>query len=127
MLSELVVCSSCAPPEHGSSSAEAYISIHDLHTYTQKAIFKKSSSAVNCLAVSPSHILTAQSDKSILNVYNRAKGSLEQILPLPEQPTAIACSKVGGLVAIGTDSGQIIVWEVRGRFRWFAVFERKVY
>ena len=113
MLSELVVCAiNIAPAEGGSSSAEAIISIHDLHSYSSVSTFKKSSSSVNCLAVSPTHVFAAQSDKATLNVYSRTKNNQEATIPLSEKATALSCSKLGGLVASGTDSGRLNIWEV---------------
>ncbi|KAF3941332.1 hypothetical protein ABW19_dt0203177 [Dactylella cylindrospora] len=117
-LTELVaVASNPTPSAGGSSSPEAYISLHDVHAFSQTSIFKKSSTPQNCLAVSPTHIFAAQSDKTVLNVYNRAKGNLETTIPLPEQLSAIACSRNGGVVAMGTTSGRVNIWETSsGRY-----------
>ncbi|KAK6496388.1 Pre-rRNA-processing protein ipi3 [Arthrobotrys musiformis] len=117
-LTELLAVSSNPPASSGaSSSPEAYISLHDLHTSTQTSTFKKSCTPSNALAVSPSHIFAAQCDKSVLNVYNRNKNSLETTVPLPEQLTAVVCSSNGGIVAMGTGSGRMNIWETSsGRY-----------
>ncbi|KAF3214536.1 Pre-rRNA-processing protein ipi3 [Orbilia oligospora] len=112
-LTELVAISSHPPSSSGASaSPEAYISLHDLHSFTQTSTFKKSCTPSNSLAISPTHIFAAQSDKTVLNVYNRTKNSLETTVPLPEQLTAVTCSSNGGIVAMGTASGRVNIWEV---------------
>ncbi|KAF3188703.1 Pre-rRNA-processing protein ipi3 [Orbilia oligospora] len=117
-LTELVAISSHPPSSSGASaSPEAYISIHDLHSFTQTSTFKKSCTPSNSLAISPTHIFAAQSDKTVLNVYNRTKNSLETTVPLPEQLTAVTCSSNGGIVAMGTASGRVNIWETSsGRY-----------
>ncbi|RVD90132.1 uncharacterized protein DFL_001108 [Arthrobotrys flagrans] len=117
-LTELVAISSHPPSSSGASaSPEAYISLHDLHSFTQTSTFKRSCTPANSLAVSPTHIFAAQSDKSVLNVYNRSKNSLETTVPLPEQLTAVTCSSNGGIVAMGTASGRVNIWETSsGRY-----------
>ncbi|KAF3917242.1 hypothetical protein AA313_de0200494 [Arthrobotrys entomopaga] len=118
-LTELVaVASNPAVAAGASSSPEAYISFHDVHSFSQSGgVLKKSSCPPHCLAISPSHVFAAQSDKSTLNVYNRSKGSLETTIPLPEQLTAVACSHNGGVVAMGTSSGRVNIWETSsGRY-----------
>ncbi|KAK6341903.1 Pre-rRNA-processing protein ipi3 [Orbilia blumenaviensis] len=117
-LTELVAVASHPPPSSGASaSPEAYISLHNLHTFTQTSTFKKSCTPQNSLALSPTHVFAAQSDKSVLNVYNRSKNQLETTIPLPEQLTAVTCSSSGGIVAMGTNSGRVNVWETSsGRY-----------
>ncbi|KAF3263550.1 Pre-rRNA-processing protein ipi3 [Orbilia oligospora] len=117
-LTELVAISSHPPSSSGASaSPEAYISLHDLHSFTQTSTFKKSCTPSNSLAISPTHIFAAQSDKTVLNVYNRTKNSLETTVPLPEQLTAVTCSSNGGIVAMGTASGRVNIWETSsGRY-----------
>ncbi|KAK6522071.1 Pre-rRNA-processing protein ipi3 [Arthrobotrys megalospora] len=117
-LTELIAVASHPPSSSGaSSSPEAYISLHDIHSFTQTSTFKKSCTPPNSLAISPTHIFAAQSDKSVLNVYNRSKNSLETTIPLPEQLTAVTCSHNGGVVAMGTSSGRVNIWETSsGRY-----------
>ncbi|KAF3930190.1 hypothetical protein ABW20_dc0101337 [Dactylellina cionopaga] len=117
-LTELVAIASNPSASAGAStSPEAYISLHDIHSFSQSSLFKKSSCPPQCLAISPSHIFAAQSDKSVLNVYNRTKGNLETTIPLPEQLSAVSCSLNGGVVVMGTKSGRVNVWETAsGRY-----------
>ncbi|EPS36812.1 hypothetical protein H072_9605 [Dactylellina haptotyla CBS 200.50] len=117
-LTELVAVASNPPASAGaSSSPEAYISLHDIHSFSQSSVLKKSSCPPHCLALSPSHVFAAQSDKSVLNVYNRSKGNLETTVPLPEQLSAVASSHNGGVVAMGTTSGRVNIWETSsGRY-----------
>lgn len=116
MLTEQVVIGTHKPSPDNSSVAasEASIAIFDLHTYSQTASFKRSSTAKNCLAVTPSHLFAAQSDKAIINVYNRAKQNLESTVPFQEKFTVIEASGgPGAFVAGGTESGRLTIWEVR--------------
>jgi pre-rRNA-processing protein IPI3 len=78
----------------------------------QKSLFKKSSTAQNCLAVSETHIFAAQAEKAVIHVYNRAKGNQEAIVPFPQQITAIHLAADDSLLILGTASGQILLWEV---------------
>lgn len=79
-----------------------------------RSTFKKSSAAPNCLAVSPSHIFTAQADKAVIHVYSREKGNQEALIPFPERirSIAVAGAKYGDVLVIGTEGGRLILWEV---------------
>ncbi|KAJ6264158.1 hypothetical protein Dda_0300 [Drechslerella dactyloides] len=117
-LSEIVAVACNPPPALGaSSSPEAAVTLHDIHTFTTVAVFKKSATPPNGLAVSRTHVFAAQEDKSVLNVYNRVKGGLEAIVPLPEVLSAVACSQDGGVVVMGTTTGRVNAWETSsGRY-----------
>ncbi|KAH0612568.1 uncharacterized protein H6S33_008948 [Morchella sextelata] len=84
----------------------------------QTASFKRSSTLKNCLAVTPSHIFAAQSDKAVINIYNRSKQNLESTVPFQEKFTVIEASGgSGAFLAGGTDSGRLTIWETAtGRF-----------
>ncbi|KAK6353363.1 Pre-rRNA-processing protein ipi3 [Orbilia brochopaga] len=117
-LSEIVAVA-CNPPAAvgGSASPEATVTLHDIHTLTTAHVFKKSATPQNALAVSRTHVFAAQADKSVLNVYNRVKGGLEAIVPLPEVLSAVACSQDGGVVVMGTTTGRVTAWETSsGRY-----------
>lgn len=95
------------------STAESSIAVFDLHTYSQTASFKRSSTLKNCLAVTPSHIFAAQGDKAVINIYNRSKQNLESTVPFQEKFTVIEASGgSGAFLAGGTDSGRLTIWEV---------------
>ncbi|KAF8416084.1 WD40-repeat-containing domain protein [Tirmania nivea] len=99
------------------SSSESTLSIYDLHTYKQVATYKRSSTAKSGLAVTSSHIYAAQADKAIINVYDRSKGILASTVPFTEQFTVLSASHGGALIAGGTESGRLTIWEVAsGRF-----------
>ncbi|GFF37263.1 pre-rRNA-processing protein crb3/ipi3 [Aspergillus udagawae] len=78
-----------------------------------RSTFKKSSTAANCLAVSPSHVFAAQSEKAIVHVYSREKGNQEAIVPFPERIRSIALAggKNGDILVLGTEGGRLILWE----------------
>lgn len=81
-----------------------------------KAIFRKSSTEKNCLAVSASHIFTAQADKPLVHVYSRERGNQETVVPFPDRIRSIALvgeADGGGVLALGTEGGGMILWEVR--------------
>lgn len=73
-LQEVILCATTPlTPGHGA------IALHDIQSGSTLATFKQTSAQKNCSAVIPTRdgqggfMLTAQSDKSILNVYNFQK------------------------------------------------------
>ena len=78
-LQELVLCTTA--PNSPESSA-GYVFLHDIQNAANLASFKQTNAGNHCTAVFEStsrqggFILAAQSDKSILNVYNFQKVSL---------------------------------------------------
>lgn len=79
-----------------------------------RSTFKKSSTSTNCLAVTPSHIFSAQADKAVVHVYSREKGNQEALVPFPERirSIAVADAKYGDVLILGTEGGRLILWEV---------------
>ncbi|KAL2868454.1 putative ribosomal assembly complex component Ipi3 [Aspergillus lucknowensis] len=117
MLSECFVASTLASAKTPTSSSlrDVGICVHELQpSATLRSTFKKSSTAPNCLAVSASHVFAAQSEKAIVHVYSREKGSQEATVPFPERIRSIAAtgSKNGDIVVLGTEGGRLILWEV---------------
>ncbi|KAL4783033.1 WD40-repeat-containing domain protein [Aspergillus varians] len=117
MLSECFVASTLVSAKTISSAPlrDVGISLHELQpSSTLRSTFKKSSTAPNCLAVSASHVFAAQSEKAIVNVYSREKGNQEATVPFPERirSIAVAGSKNGDIVVLGTEGGRLILWEV---------------
>ena len=80
-----------------------------------KATFKKSSANTNCLAISPTHVFTAQTDKSVIHVYSRERGNQEAIVPFPERISCLTLITSGNagvdVLACGTEKGRLILWE----------------
>lgn len=117
MLSEYFIASTLASAKAPTSNSlrDVGICVQEFQPApTLRSSFKKSSTAPNCLAVSPSHIFAAQSEKAILHVYSREKGNQEATVPFPERirSVAIAGSKNGDIVILGTEGGRLILWEV---------------
>ncbi|KAB8356420.1 hypothetical protein FH972_024003 [Carpinus fangiana] len=115
MLTESFIAASSAPPKLASSNSatlkDAGIFFHTLQPQAGlKTSFKKSSAAANCLAVSPTHIFTAQEGKAIVHVYNREKASQEAIASFSERITSIALIDESYL-AIGLENGSISIWD----------------
>ena len=77
--------------------------------------FKKSSTKPNCLVVGVSHVFAAQHDKAVVHVYNRERGNQESTIPFPEKICSVALlggADGGGVLAMGTEGGRLILWEV---------------
>ena len=118
MLSESFVASTLSSAKSPTASLrDVGICVHELQPSSiLRSTFKKSSTTTNCLAVSPSHIFTAQADKAVLHVYSREKGNQEGIVPFPERirSIAVAGGKYGDILVLGTEGGRLILWEVCG-------------
>lgn len=82
----------------------------------QRAVFKKSSTPPNCLAVSATHVFAAQFDKAVVHVYGKEKGNQEVTIPFPERIGCIALACNDTVLLLGTEKGRIILWEVRTHF-----------
>jgi pre-rRNA-processing protein IPI3 len=67
---------------------------------------------VNALAVSSSHIFTAQAEKAVIHVYSRERGNQEALISFPERIHSLTMAGDGVLV-LGTAEGRVILWEVR--------------
>ncbi|KAJ5124223.1 uncharacterized protein N7515_008048 [Penicillium bovifimosum] len=115
MLSESFVTSTLSSAKSPTASLrDVGICVHELQPSSiLRSTFKKSSTSTNCLAVSPSHIFTAQADKAVVHVYSREKGNQEGIVPFPERirSIAVAGGKYGDILVLGTEGGRLIVWE----------------
>jgi pre-rRNA-processing protein IPI3 len=114
MLSEGFFASIRAQPKAPNTAIakDLGIYLHELHpTPTIKSSFKKSSTLVNALAVSSTHIFAAQADKAVVHVYSREKGNQESLISFPERIHSAAL--VGdGVLVLGTAEGRVILWEV---------------
>ena len=115
MLTESFVASTLNP-EKPSNSTITGIHLLDFQPLPAlKSTFKKSSTNSNCLAVSPSHIFAAQSDKAVVHVYSRERNNQEAVVPFPEKIHSLALSGESGgagTLVLGTEGGRIILWEV---------------
>ncbi|KAL4892949.1 WD40-repeat-containing domain protein [Aspergillus ambiguus] len=121
MLAESFIAStlpSVGKPPPSAALRDVGVCIHEFQPAPNlRSTFKKSSTAPNCLAVSPSHVFAAQSDKAIVHVYSREKGNQEATVPFPERirSIAIAGRKNGDVLVLGTEDstggGRLILWE----------------
>ena len=116
MLTESFIASTLNP-EKPSNSVIAGVHRYDLQPLPAlKSTFKKSSTNTNCLAVSPTHVFAAQADKAVVYVYSRERNNQEAVVPFPEKIQSIALageSDGAGMLVLGTESGRVILWEVR--------------
>ena len=114
MLSEAFATSIRAQPKSANTAIakDVGIYLHELHpSHTIKSSFKKSSTPVNALAISATHIFAAQADKAVIHVYSRERGNQESLISFPERIHSLAL--IGdGVLALGTAEGRVILWEV---------------
>lgn len=119
MLTESFLVSTLASgkPNKNAPSKDVGIHLYDLQPTTAlKSSYKKSSTQPNCLAASTSHVFAAQAEKAVIHVYSRQRGNQEAVVPFPEKIRSIVlCGDVdgGGVLALGTEGGGVILWEVR--------------
>ncbi|KAH6630482.1 WD40-repeat-containing domain protein [Chaetomium sp. MPI-SDFR-AT-0129] len=112
MLTEEFVSAICGAPLSSNTAIAKDVGIycHTLSpTYSVKSTFKKSSAPVNCLAVSETHIFTAQHEKAYVHVYSRPRGNQEAFVAFPERIRCITL--IGDVLAIGTTEGRLMLWE----------------
>lgn len=117
MLAEELISAVSGPPIGANTSVPKDIGIYS-HTltpsWTVKSSFKKSSTPANCMAVSKSHIFTAQDQKAHLHVYSRLRGNQETFVSFQERIRSVALA--GDVLVLGTAEGRLILWEVRTFF-----------
>ena len=75
--------------------------------------FKKTSTKINCVATSGSHIFAAQADRAVVLVYNREKGNQEATVPFPERISSLEfVGESSGFLILGTEGGRLNIWDV---------------
>jgi pre-rRNA-processing protein IPI3 len=125
----------CATSSAATNAGPGLIAIHDIQTGGVLTSFKQTNASTHSTAVFQSKdtqggfILASQPDKSILNVYNFQKVSINKYFQffkinhlnqdqislkiiLPEKLSCIALDRRGDLCAGGTSTGRIYLWEV---------------
>jgi pre-rRNA-processing protein IPI3 len=117
MLTESFIAATLAankPSQHLSAALkDVGIFLHELQPQTAlRHGFRKSSTKPQCAAVSRSHIFAAQSEKAVINVYNREKGNQEATVPFPEKIRSIIYASGPEVLILGTEDGKLILWEV---------------
>ncbi|KAH8802934.1 WD repeat protein-like protein [Xylogone sp. PMI_703] len=114
MLTESFITSIRAQPKAPNTAIAKDVGIHvqTLHpAHAVKSTLKKSSTGVNSLAASQTHIFAAQADKAVIHVYTREDGKQETLVSFPEKIRSLAL--IGdGIVVVGTIEGRIMLWEV---------------
>ncbi|KII87196.1 hypothetical protein PLICRDRAFT_42847 [Plicaturopsis crispa FD-325 SS-3] len=108
----------CATAPSSSTAGPGSIALHDIQTGSSLASFKQTSANAHCTAFVDSRngqggfMLSAQADKSILNVYNFQKDQIALKIVLPEKLSCIAVDRRGEFCAGGTAQGRIYLWEI---------------
>lgn len=113
MLSEEVISTVSGPQIAANTAVPKDVGIysHTVNpTWAVKATFKKSSTPINCLAVSQSHVFVAQDQKAHVHVYSRERGNQETLVSFQEKIKSVAIS--GNVLILGTAEGRLILWEV---------------
>lgn len=113
MLSEQFITTICGPPVAANTAVSKDVGIYTqalTPSYAIKATFKKSSTPVNCLAVSDTHIFAAQDQKAHVHVYSRLRGNQEALVPFPERIRSLAL--IGDVLVLGSAEGRLFLWEV---------------
>ncbi|TAQ88673.1 hypothetical protein B7494_g2998 [Chlorociboria aeruginascens] len=114
MLSESFISSIRAQQRTANTAIAKDVGIY-LHTlqpnHALKMAFKKSSTPVNALAASSTHIFAAQAEKAVVHVYSRARGNQEALVAFPERIHSLSLID-DGVVVVGTAEGRLILWEV---------------
>ncbi|POS82260.1 hypothetical protein EPUL_006077, partial [Erysiphe pulchra] len=76
-----------------------------------KSTLKNSSTPINALAASSTHIFAAQIDKAAIHVYSREKQNQESTIFFPFRIHSLAI--VGdGILVLGTAEGRLVLWEL---------------
>ncbi|KAK7686421.1 hypothetical protein QCA50_010645 [Cerrena zonata] len=114
-LQEIILCSTSPT---SSASGSGSITLHDIQTGSSLASFKQTSARSNSTAVVTTQngqggfMLSAQPEKSIMNVYNFQKDQLALKIVLPEKLSCIAVDPKGLYCAGGTSQGRVYLWEI---------------
>lgn len=114
MLTEHFIASIGVPTKAPGTNVakDAAIFLHEFQPLSQqRAVFKKSATSPNCLAISQTHIFAAQADKGIVHVYNRQKGNQEAAVPFTEKISSITLACNDTVLVLGTVEGRIFLWE----------------
>lgn len=114
MLTEHFIASIGVPTKAPGTNVakDAAIFLHEFQPFSQqRAVFKKSATSPNCLAVSDTHIFAAQADKGVVHVYNREKGNQEATVPFTERISSITLACDDTVLILGTVDGRIFLWE----------------
>ncbi|OLL23080.1 Pre-rRNA-processing protein IPI3 [Neolecta irregularis DAH-3] len=90
---------------------DAHIAVHNLHTSSHVATFRGNTSGHHSLFVTDDHVISAQQDKALLNVYRWNKEAIDQKIILPEKLSVLAVSHNWTWIAGGSASGKIYLWE----------------
>ncbi|CAG7561264.1 unnamed protein product [Fusarium equiseti] len=112
MLTQEFISAISGPPLAANTAISKDVGIyaHSLTpSHTIKQSFKKSSAPVNGLAVSQTHIFTAQDQKAHVHVYSRQRGNQEALVPFPERIRSLALA--GQVLVVGSTEGRLFLWE----------------
>src|SRR4051812_41771016 len=103
MLTEHFVAAIAASTKPNTGvTKDAGVFLHEFQPLAaQRHVFKKSASAPCGLAVTSSHIFSAQAGKAVVHVYSREKGNQEAVVPFPERIHSIALACKDTVLLLG--------------------------
>lgn len=101
-------------PNQPSTLKDIGILVHEFQPQnTIRHGFKKSSTKVNCVAISDTHIFAAQADRAVLLVFNRESRNQEATVAFPERISSLEfVGESTGFLILGTDGGRLNLWDV---------------
>lgn len=96
----------------GSTAASQVISVADAHTGTTMLSYKQTNSPLHGVCATKSYVFAAQYQKAQINLYAHGKEGVVQKILLPERPRCIAVSPCGTYLAMGSEQGRLLIWEL---------------
>ncbi|KAI0994420.1 hypothetical protein K3495_g13762 [Podosphaera aphanis] len=114
MITEKFIIATRADPKVSLKSISKDVGIYLQELQPESAVrctFKNSTSPVNAIVASSTHIFAAQAEKAVIHVYSREKGNQESIVSFPERVHSLSLFEDNVLV-LGMADGRIILWEV---------------
>jgi pre-rRNA-processing protein IPI3 len=96
----------------GSTTASLVVTVADIHTGANLLSHKQTSSPTNGIKSTGTSIFAAQYQKSQINVYSHGKEGVVQKLLVPERPQCVSISPCETYLAMGSENGRLLVWEL---------------
>ncbi|KAA8915965.1 hypothetical protein TRICI_001882 [Trichomonascus ciferrii] len=96
-----------------SHATDQFVTACDLHTGSHLWTYKKSSSPMHGLVANDQYIFANQVDQAQLFIYTHGRETFSQKLILPERVGCISVSPKGNYLAVGGDTGRLLIWGLR--------------
>jgi pre-rRNA-processing protein IPI3 len=96
-----------------SHATDQFVTACDLHTGSHLWTYKKSSSPMHGLVANDQYIFANQVGQAQLFIYTHGRETFSQKLILPERVGCISVSPKGNYLAVGGDTGRLLIWGLR--------------